>query len=86
MNTTKCYYDIATDHWNYVQDVDGTYLSPFNNNIWLNASNVPRSGQMAAMDYYMTVPEPIDDDNYGWPNPLEYDEYPLEIQCSSCFL
>ena len=26
------------------------------------------------------------DDNYGWPLPLEFDEYPTEIQCSSCFL
>jgi hypothetical protein len=42
--------------------------------------------QMAALDYYVDRPDPIDDDNYGWYEPLEFDEYPLEIQCSSCFL
>ncbi|ESZ92887.1 hypothetical protein SBOR_6750 [Sclerotinia borealis F-4128] len=26
------------------------------------------------------------DDNYGWVSALDFDEYPLEIQCSSCFL
>jgi hypothetical protein len=41
---------------------------------------------MAAADFFITKPDPIDDDNYGWPEPLEFDEYPLEIQCSSCFL
>jgi hypothetical protein len=28
----------------------------------------------------------IDDDSYGWPLPREFDEIPLEMQCSSCFL
>jgi hypothetical protein len=41
---------------------------------------------MAAADFFITKPEPVDDDNYGWHEPLEFDEYPLEIQCSSCFL
>ena len=67
-------------------DETGACTFPFTNDIWVNASDVAKPGQMAAMDYYMIVPGPVDDDNYGWPDPLDYDEYPLEIQCSSCFL
>ncbi|KAF2121004.1 hypothetical protein BDV96DRAFT_641641 [Lophiotrema nucula] len=84
-HTKKCYMDANNFHWDYVTDEEGNCTFPFENNIWQNASDVAKPGQMAAMDYYMDVLDPIDDDNYGWPLPLEYDEYPLEIQCSSCF-
>lgn len=40
----------------------------------------------AALDYYYERSVPIDDDNFGWPDVLGADEYPLEIQCSSCFV
>jgi hypothetical protein len=76
--------DASKLDWDYVTDEQGNCTFPFEN-IWPNASNVAKPGQMAAMDYYKKVPDPIDDDNYGWPEPLEYDEYPTEIQCSSCF-
>ena len=36
-------------------------------------------------DFYTNGTD-IDYSNYGWPLPLEYDEYPLEIQCQSCFI
>ena len=45
-----------------------------------------RGGQLKAEDYFTETESPIDDDNFGWPEPLEYDEYPLEIQCSTCAL
>ncbi|KAI8940611.1 hypothetical protein NX059_001883 [Plenodomus lindquistii] len=83
-HTKKCYMDAENFHWEYLTDGEGNCTDPFEN-IWPNASEVIKPGQKAAMDYYMEVPDPIDDDNYGWPYPLEYDEYPLEMQCSSCF-
>ena len=84
-NTTKCYFDLSEGYWGYILDYDGTCLSPFNDD-WVNATDAIGATQMAALDYYVTQPEPINDDNYGWYDALEFDEYPLEIQCSSCFL
>ena len=52
---------------------------------WLNATDTSRSSSLAALDYYMDRGEQIDDNNYGWPLPLEFDEYPIEIQCPLCF-
>lgn len=67
------------------QDVDGTYID--------NANEMPAfhdvlSGldtDWSASDYYF---DGIDANwtGHGWPDMLEYDEYPLEIQCSDCFL
>lgn len=38
-------------------------------------------------DYFVDVDaEPSDNGNYGWPEYLGYSEFPLEIQCSFCFL
>ncbi|KAL3464795.1 hypothetical protein BJX64DRAFT_285987 [Aspergillus heterothallicus] len=28
----------------------------------------------SSADYFVTKPDPIDDDNYGWCEPLDYDE------------
>ncbi|KAF8859499.1 hypothetical protein BDZ45DRAFT_358156 [Acephala macrosclerotiorum] len=84
-NTYKCYFDAQADTWDYVQDGNGTCYSPFEFE-WSNATDGGGLSQLAALDYYMERGDPIDDDNYGWPLPLEFDEYPLEIQCSSCFL
>lgn len=39
----------------------------------------------ASTDYYMEGIAP-GWTGHGWPDMLEYDEYPLEIQCSECFL
>jgi hypothetical protein len=52
--------------------------------LWQGHNAVPWS--IEAEDYFYNKPDPIEDDNFGWPEPLEFDEYPLEIQCSSCFL
>jgi hypothetical protein len=38
-----------------------------------------------ALDYVYTG-GPQQSANYGWQEALESDEYPLEIQCSPCFL
>lgn len=66
------------------QDVDGTYID--------NSNEMPTfydvlSGldtDWSASDYYF---DGIDANwtGHGWPDMLEYDEYPLEIQCSECF-
>lgn len=84
-NTYKCYFDAQEFYWGYTVDENDTCYDPFEFE-WSNATGVAGSNQLAALDYYMDRGEPIDDDNYGWPLPLEFDEYPLEIQCSSCFL
>ncbi|KAL4880347.1 hypothetical protein BJY04DRAFT_219343 [Aspergillus karnatakaensis] len=83
--TNKCYYDISNGHWGYQTDVDGTCLDLFDFSFG-NASDEAGATNMAAADYFITKSDPIDDDNYGWYEPLEFDEYPVEIQCSSCFL
>lgn len=84
-NTYKCYFDAQSSSWDYVQDRNGTCLDPFDFSFG-NASTSSGNTAKAALDYYVERSEPIDDDNYGWFLPLEFDEYPLEIQCSSCFL
>lgn len=40
---------------------------------------------MLGQDYYQDGIS-MDYEGHGWPTALEYDEYPLEIQCSECFL
>jgi hypothetical protein len=85
-HTTKCYYDSREGYWEIYTDEDGNCTSPYDF-FWYDATDpIAPSGQMGAEDYYYDKTDPINDDNYGWPDPLEFDEYPLEIQCSSCFL
>jgi hypothetical protein len=40
---------------------------------------------LGGQDYYQDGIQ-LDWEGHGWPETLEYDEYPLEIQCSECFL
>jgi hypothetical protein len=84
-NTYKCYFNGQNFYWEYVVDENNTCYSPSDFE-WSNATGVAGSDQLAALVYYMERADPINDDNYGWPLPLEFDEYPLQIQCSSCFL
>lgn len=84
VNTNKCYYDISQGQWDIHVDGVNECSEPFDFQ-FRKASEV-RGGQLKAVDYFIEWGDPIDDDNYGWPEPLEYDEYPLEIQCSSCAL
>jgi hypothetical protein len=83
-HTNKPYPDISTGTWDPPTDVDGTEIYIFDDAIW-----EPDSGdsylEMAAMDYFYDRLPSTGNDNYGWSAPLEFDEYPLEIQCSSCF-
>lgn len=54
--------------------------------MWVKAADVNISpNQMTGLDYYVRRLPPSDDTNFGWPTILSADEYPLEIQCSSCF-
>ena len=85
VNPPKTYYDISSGSWDPYTDLNGTLASPYDYDIWLNASAVGSTGQMTGLDYYVQRPLPSDDSNYGWTAPLDADEYPLEIQCSSCF-
>jgi hypothetical protein len=88
-NTNKTYPD-----WNY-DPVNGTNARDENGTIILPYNTVPypvptfNSGVKQALDYRYHGPGPA----VGKLKPnvtvgigLEYDEYPLEIQCSTCFL
>ncbi|KAH8799634.1 hypothetical protein F5884DRAFT_111945 [Xylogone sp. PMI_703] len=84
--TTKLYPD-PLNNWEVATDVDGTPIER-PRKIQVNASDLQWDLPPAGEDYYIQRPTNItlDDSNYGWYQALEYDEYPLEIQCSSCFL
>ncbi|MCJ1415007.1 hypothetical protein MMC32_001337 [Xylographa parallela] len=85
--TQKTFYDISSGSWAPFTDLNGTLADPYDYDIWLNASDVGiLEGQMTGLDYYVVRPEPSDDSNFGWTVPLFPDQYPLQIQCSSCFL
>ncbi|CZR65827.1 uncharacterized protein PAC_15727 [Phialocephala subalpina] len=84
-NTYKCCFNGQIFYWEYVVDENNICYSPFDFGR-SDAIGAAGSTQLAALDYYIERGDPIDDDNYGWPLPLEFDEYHLEIQCSSCFL
>ncbi|ETS76495.1 hypothetical protein PFICI_11882 [Pestalotiopsis fici W106-1] len=86
--TNKCYYTANGGDWLPLVDYDNSCLNPFDHSvIYTSVDNlVSLGGAKTAIEYYKELPDPIDDDNYGWSEPLDFDEYPLEIQCSSCFL
>ena|SRR6266498_1354477 len=86
-NTYKVYPDFSNHGWAPAVDVDGTLLDDFPvQNATGPIPNSPDDSEMTAIDYYEIGPDIFDDTNYGWPASLEYDEYPLEIRCLSCFL
>ncbi|KAK3933532.1 hypothetical protein QBC46DRAFT_463001 [Diplogelasinospora grovesii] len=85
-NTQKCYLGSSEGYWQHYTDGNGTCIEPEWGHEKSSVFETSGYTGMAAMDYYYTVPAPIDDDNYGWAEILDFDEYPLEIQCSSCFL
>ncbi|KAK5739014.1 hypothetical protein LTR17_005532 [Elasticomyces elasticus] len=76
---------------NFDLDSDGSPLKDFDGN-FVDMSD-PRpvftdyglNLSMAGQDYYQQG-IPLDWEGHGWHEVLEYDEYPLEIQCSECFL
>ncbi|GAB7351193.1 hypothetical protein MBLNU459_g1635t2 [Dothideomycetes sp. NU459] len=84
-NTSKCYYDYTDGDTDPVLDVDGLCFNPSDYTGPVNASQYPQPPSMAGMDFFTNRTAPIDDGNYGWSAELGADEYPLEIQCSSCF-
>jgi hypothetical protein len=77
-DTYKCYVNRQNLYWEYVVDENNTCYSPFDFE-WSDATGAAVSTQLAALDYYIERGDPIDDDNYGWPVPLEFDVYSLEI-------
>jgi len=88
-NTTlKCYPEVHESEPYWITNGNGTCYSDglFTTDQFINVTNQPYSGQMQSFDYYYERSGMIADDNYGWPVALEYDEYPLEVQCSSCWI
>lgn len=85
VNPQKCYLDSTQGVWEHLTNENGACTEPDREEL---DSVFDTSGRddMSAMDYYVNAADPIDDDNYGWISALDFDEYPLEIQCSSCFL
>ncbi|KAI7081910.1 hypothetical protein KC356_g8771 [Hortaea werneckii] len=85
--TEKIYPDFSEGDYegSPAEDVDGTLIDLSDDPImwpkWLSQQQVEESGE----DYFL---EPISLDwrGHGHDLPLEYDEYPLEIQSSECFL
>lgn len=67
------------------QDIDGTYIDNSNEMPTFYDVLAELDTDWSASDYYF---DGIDSNwtGHGWPDMLEYDEYPLEIQCSDCFL
>ncbi|RDW67396.1 uncharacterized protein DSM5745_09262 [Aspergillus mulundensis] len=66
-------------------DENGTVILPYQDPPPANVEYSVNLGY-ASLDYWYNRTEPLTD--RGWTNTsiLEYDEYPLEIQCSTCFL
>jgi hypothetical protein len=85
-NTSKCYFDYTDNYTDPVLDVNNLCFNPSDYTGPVNASQYPQPPGMAATDFFANRAATIDDGNYGWSAELGADEYPLEIQCSSCFL
>ncbi len=74
---------VESDDGEPTRDIDGqliddsTKLEKFD----LERPDLPDSPS----DFYIEA-IPIDWSGHGWDSMLEFDEYPLEIQCSECFL
>ncbi|KUI60197.1 hypothetical protein VP1G_07396 [Cytospora mali] len=74
----------SSDNGTPTEDIDGNLVdnsdpSPSFSDYGLNLS------VMLGQDYYQDGIS-MDYQGHGWPTALDYDEYPLEIQCSECFL
>ncbi|GAM83791.1 hypothetical protein ANO11243_017810 [Dothideomycetidae sp. 11243] len=86
-NTAKCYPNLASDSIDATLDTNGSCINTFDVSVFQdNTLGWTASGQVQAADFYSSRGAPNPNDNYGWPQPLEADEYPLQIQCSSCFV
>lgn len=79
-------------HPNWLDNEDGSPLVDEDGELmesWTEQPEFRHSGHKpeaaSSTDYYMEGISP-DWMGHGWPDMLEYDEYPLEIQCSECFL
>ncbi|PYI13867.1 hypothetical protein BO99DRAFT_314610, partial [Aspergillus violaceofuscus CBS 115571] len=76
---------------NFVDNDDGAPSLDLDDNPLDESNPSPRFNdyglqlELSGQDYYQEG-IPLDWQGHGWPTILEYDEYPLEIQCSDCFL
>jgi hypothetical protein len=86
-NVEKLYPDFSDGNWNGspAEDVDGNLLDQSDDPISWPASASDLDLKDAGEDYFL---DPISPNwrGHGYDSALEYDEYPLEIQCSTCFL
>lgn len=65
------------------EDMDGNYVDNFEPLSKFVDYGVPLD--LSGQDYYQDGLN-LSYIGHGWPEALEYDEYPIEIQCSECFL
>lgn len=82
--TVKAHPDwLDNDDGSPLVDEDGMLMESWTDQ--LEFRNGWHTSGEASTDYYMEGISP-GWMGHGWPDMLEYDEYPLEIQCSECFL
>jgi len=75
------FYRIHTRHQQTLTTPRLTKLVKFN----FSRHNYSAKLYISAMAY-VYAGGPRSQANFGWPEALESDEYPLEIQCSKCFV
>ncbi|RMZ76860.1 hypothetical protein DV738_g4695, partial [Chaetothyriales sp. CBS 135597] len=88
-HTTKVYPRTTDPDWPDLVDENGTAIDPFEDSPYRYAqppSSIIPGGGDAFQDYLHIEGPVVDDTNYGWAEALEFDEFPLEIQCSPCFI
>lgn len=67
-------------------DDNGTCIDPTPwEDLQIEEAMYEGTGEFAALDYYQDRTQHPVDSNHGWPDIIFEDEYPLEIQCQSCF-
>jgi len=88
-HTTKLYPRTSDPSWPDYVDENGTAVDPFVDSFYRYArpaGSIVPGGTDAFQDYLRDEDPTGEDLNYGWPEILEFDEFPLEVQCSSCFI
>ncbi|KAL4901141.1 hypothetical protein BDW74DRAFT_181995 [Aspergillus multicolor] len=85
INKTYPDWSYDPDYGTNAVDENGTVILPYQDPPPANVEYSVNLGY-ASLDYWYNRTDPLPD--RGWTNTsiLEYDEYPLEIQCSTCFL
>lgn len=83
INKTYPYFEDGNYDGTPLQDVDGNLVD--NSDPPPSFADYGLELPLNGQDYFSDAIS-MDWQGHGWPEALEYDEYPLEIQCSECFL